>query len=132
MFRIITRRTDLHLDSCTNYCRTAPETGGLCAWLDADAGKTAPRKMKRAPIFPGVARLGLGYHRIKWWAVQDSNLRPPACKADLGALEEVLSNYANQFLTHNKSSHGRFRGTLKSLEKLINLQASRHIYGTLI
>ena len=38
----------------------------------------------------------------------------------------------NQSLTHNISSHGRFRGTLKSLEKLMTLQASRHIYGTVI
>ena len=50
--------------------------------------------------------------------MQDSNLRPPACKAGPGALEKVLSTYANQFLTHNKSSHGRFRGALKSLEKI--------------
>src|SRR5947209_6131070 len=28
----------------------------------------------------------------------------------------------NQSLTHNISSHGRFRGTLKSLEKLMGLQ----------
>jgi len=38
----------------------------------------------------------------------------------------------NQSLTHNKSSHGRFRGALKSLEKLTVLQPLRHIYGTLI
>jgi len=38
----------------------------------------------------------------------------------------------NQSLTHNKSSHGRFRGSLKSLEKLTALQTLRHVYGTLI
>jgi hypothetical protein len=38
----------------------------------------------------------------------------------------------NQSLTHNKSSHGRFRGALKSLEKLTALQTLRHVYGTLI
>ncbi len=38
----------------------------------------------------------------------------------------------NQSLSHNKSSHGRFRGALKSLEKLTALQTLRHIYGTLI
>ena len=36
----------------------------------------------------------------------------------------------NQSLTHNIRSHGRFRGTLKNLEKLMTLQALRHIYGT--
>ena len=55
-----------------------------------------------------------------------------ACKADPVALEKVLSTYANQLLTHNKSSHGRFRGALKSLEQLTSLQILRHIYGTVI
>jgi len=32
--------------------------------LDADAGKIATRKMKSVPIFAGVGRFGLGYHRI--------------------------------------------------------------------
>ena len=27
----------------------------------------------------------------RWWAVQDSNLRPPACKAGFMVLEKVLS-----------------------------------------
>jgi len=38
----------------------------------------------------------------------------------------------NQSLTHNIRSHGRFRGTLKNLEKLMGLQTLRHICGTLI
>ena len=63
---------------------THPKREASTPPLDADAGKTATQKMKRATIFPGVGRFGLGYHRIRWWAVQDSNLRPPACKA--GAL----------------------------------------------
>jgi hypothetical protein len=56
-----------------------------------------------------------------WWAVQDSNLRPPACKAGFAAIEKVPSTYVNQSLPPNNRSHGRSRGALKNLEKLAGL-----------
>ena len=29
--------------------------------------------------------MGSGYHQIRWWAAQESNLRPPACKIGFAA-----------------------------------------------
>jgi hypothetical protein len=35
--------------------------------------------------FQPNGRLGVGAIGINWWAVQDSNLRPPACKIGFAA-----------------------------------------------
>ncbi len=37
---------------------------------------------------PDIAAAGDQLLKI-WWAVQDSNLRPPACKAGFAAIEKV-------------------------------------------
>ena len=44
-----------------------------------------PENEARLDFPPEYGGLGSGYHQIRWWAAQESNLRPPACKIGFAA-----------------------------------------------
>jgi len=52
----------------------------VCLWAIADRSLPEPERRRSGRRRGGVGRSGITVSRKKWWAVRDSNSRPPGCK----------------------------------------------------